>query len=82
MRYFLVHVIERAVCRDGYKGGLVTTNGDLAKVVCEIRYKLRGTENVIVSEVTSPEAKNQALQGHRYYLAEKAEFDAIMRNLK
>lgn len=82
MRYFLVHVIERAIASDGHKGGLLASNHHLAKAICEVRYNIRGTEKVIVSEVKSPEAKTQALQGHRFYLAEKAEFDAIMRNLK
>jgi len=82
MRYFLVHVIERAVRRDGYKGGLLAASPKVAQSVCEIRYKLRGTEKVIVSEVHSPEARNTALQGHRFYLAEKAEFESIMRSLR
>lgn len=82
MRYFYIHVIEREVRCDGWKGGCVASNLGIAKSIAEARYNIRGTEKVIVSEVKEPREKEAARECNRIYLADKQEFDAIMRNLK
>lgn len=81
MRFFFIHVVEKAV-RHGFKGGVIATNLGLAKAVANARYNIRGTEKVITSEVKDPMEKDAARECNRIYLADKEEFDAIMRNLR